>query len=208
MRKFLLTASALVGLTGGVAFAQVTTSPSPSSPATVPAATAGSSPSMSPSTSNSGEGLTAGTTATSTSTSTSAFTSGNTTSTNMASGNPVTTSSNNPVTSTVDNSNHSIMSTLKDSVLGNGSLSQTTTADTTNSILAQSDITGTVQHNRAQLAGGGSARSGDVALTNSLAGNGILQAQQNTGAGALQQQSVSLGSTVGGNGGGLSGFQH
>jgi hypothetical protein len=48
--------------------------------------------------------------------------------------------------------------------------------------------------------------SGAVAMTNSLGGQGILQATQNTGANAVQQQAVTLNSAVGGNGGGLSGF--
>ena len=39
-----------------------------------------------------------------------------------------------------------------------------------------------------------------------MGGQGILQANQNTGPNAVQQNSVGLTSTVGGNGGGLSGF--
>lgn len=39
-----------------------------------------------------------------------------------------------------------------------------------------------------------------------MGGQGILQANLNTGANAVQQNSVALTSTVGGNGGGLSGF--
>jgi len=39
-----------------------------------------------------------------------------------------------------------------------------------------------------------------------MGGQGILQANQNTGAASVQQNSVALTSTVGGNGGGLSGF--
>ena len=41
---------------------------------------------------------------------------------------------------------------------------------------------------------------------NSMGGQGILQANQNTGANAVQQNSVALTSTVGGNGGGFTGF--
>jgi hypothetical protein len=48
--------------------------------------------------------------------------------------------------------------------------------------------------------------SGNVIMSHSLNGQGILQATQNTGANAVQQNSVALTSTVGGNGGGLSGF--
>ena len=43
-------------------------------------------------------------------------------------------------------------------------------------------------------------------MNHSMGGQGILQAAQNTGANAVQQNAVALTSTVGGNGGGLSGF--
>jgi hypothetical protein len=43
-------------------------------------------------------------------------------------------------------------------------------------------------------------------MSNSMGGQGILQANQNTGPNAVQQNSVALTSMVGGNGGGLSGF--
>jgi hypothetical protein len=43
-------------------------------------------------------------------------------------------------------------------------------------------------------------------MTTSMGGQGILQANQNTGPNAVQQNSVALTSTVGGNGGGLNGF--
>ena len=43
-------------------------------------------------------------------------------------------------------------------------------------------------------------------MSYSMGGQGILQANLNTGAGAAQQNSVALTSTVGGSGGGLSGF--
>jgi hypothetical protein len=43
-------------------------------------------------------------------------------------------------------------------------------------------------------------------MTYSMGGQGILQANQNTGPASVQQNSVALTSTVGGNGGGLSGF--
>ncbi len=43
-------------------------------------------------------------------------------------------------------------------------------------------------------------------MSDSMGGQGILQANLNTGANAVQQNSVALTSTVGGNGGGLNGF--
>jgi hypothetical protein len=47
-----------------------------------------------------------------------------------------------------------------------------------------------------------------VSMTYSMGGQGILQANQNTGIGAVQQNSVALTSTVSGgsSGGGLNGF--
>jgi hypothetical protein len=48
--------------------------------------------------------------------------------------------------------------------------------------------------------------SGPVLMTNAMGGQGILQASQNTGANAVQQQAVTLNSAVGGSGGGLNGF--
>ncbi len=48
--------------------------------------------------------------------------------------------------------------------------------------------------------------SGNVRMSYSMGGQGILQANQNTGANAVQQNSVALTSSVGGNGGGLNGF--
>ena len=43
-------------------------------------------------------------------------------------------------------------------------------------------------------------------MTYSMNGQGILQANQNTGAASVQGNSVALTSTVGGNGAGLAGF--
>jgi hypothetical protein len=52
----------------------------------------------------------------------------------------------------------------------------------------------------------GAGNSGTVTMTDSMGGQGILQANLNTGANAVQQNSVALTSNVGGNGGGLVGF--
>ena len=79
-----------------------------------------------------------------------------------------------------------------------------TTNTTTVSVLAETRTTGSVSHNH--FGPGSIGASGNASMTNSMGGMGILSAQQNTGAAALQQQSVSLGSMVGGNGGGLAGF--
>jgi len=56
-----------------------------------------------------------------------------------------------------------------------------------------------------QVAAAASA-SGNVTATNAMGGQGILQLSQSTGANSVQQNSVALTSTVGGNGGALSGF--
>jgi hypothetical protein len=54
--------------------------------------------------------------------------------------------------------------------------------------------------------GAAASGSGTVTMNYSMGGQGILQANLNTGAAAVQQNSVALTSTVGGNGGGLNGF--
>ncbi|MDR3505966.1 MAG: hypothetical protein P4L52_06950 [Acidocella sp.] len=55
--------------------------------------------------------------------------------------------------------------------------------------------------------GGGSVHSGDASITTGIsASSGINTLQQNTGNASLQQNSVALGSYVGGNGTGISGF--
>ena len=61
-------------------------------------------------------------------------------------------------------------------------------------------------NNRVKQVAADASASGTVTMTNAMGGQGILQANQNTGANAVQQNSVALTSTVGGNGGGLSGF--
>jgi hypothetical protein len=121
-----------------------------------------------------------------------------------------------------------VLSTLgANAVLSSGSLSQvttitlTTTTDT-NTYTSSAHNTATVNNNYlysnsstgADHTGVVDSRSnayvvinsGPVAMTNAMGGQGILQASQNTGANAVQQQAVTLNSAVGGNGGGLSGF--
>ncbi len=112
---------------------------------------------------------------------------------------------NTTTTDTKTSSKSSVENTLSDChcVMGDGSLSETKTITHTSTVLASAHNTGTVSGN--QLRVSGSSYNG-VAMTNSMNGMGIISAQQNTGTAALQQQSVSLGSIVGGNGGGLSGF--
>lgn len=109
------------------------------------------------------------------------------------------------------NSKVSIDAELKDSVLGSGSLSEATTHTHTVSFTTtasggagSSFNTGSVQHNKVVYAA--AINAGSVEMDHSMGGMGILQANQNTGANAVQQNSVALTSTVGGNGGGLSGF--
>ena len=63
-----------------------------------------------------------------------------------------------------------------------------------------------ITQNSSKYAAAGAGNSGNVSMDHSMGGQGILQAAQNTGANAVQQNSVALTSTVGGNGGGLSGF--
>ena len=102
---------------------------------------------------------------------------------------------------------------MKDSVVGGGTLSQsttntkTTTTTTTASGGAGSSFnTASLTNNRVKQVATDASASGTVTMTNAMGGQGILQADQNTGANAVQQNSVALTSTVGGNGGGLSGF--
>ncbi|MGE3781814.1 MAG: hypothetical protein AB7H71_03600, partial [Alphaproteobacteria bacterium] len=102
---------------------------------------------------------------------------------------------------------------LKNSVIGSGSLSQTTTntktvgyTTTASGGAGSSFNTASLTGNKVKQSGGASSYDGSVHMTFSMGGQGILQANQNTGANAVQQNSVALTSTVGGNGGGLSGF--
>jgi hypothetical protein len=111
------------------------------------------------------------------------------------------------------NTKISVDTDLKDSVLGNGSLSEATThthtvsyTTTASGAAGSSFNTASLTGNKIQQYGGTAGYNGSVSMTNSMGGQGILQASQNTGSNAVQQNSVALTSTVGGNGGGLSGF--
>lgn len=96
-------------------------------------------------------------------------------------------------------------------MIGSGSLSESTTNTHTLSYATaasggagSSFNTASVQDNKIKFAAAGF--SGNVVMAYSMGGQGILQANQNTGANSVQQNSVALTSTVGGNGGGLNGF--
>jgi len=121
-----------------------------------------------------------------------------------------------------------VLNTLgANAILSNGTLSQTTTytfntTTNTNTYTSSSHLQATVSRNQLYSNSNGGSdhagtlqnvsdanvviNSGPVAMTNSMGGQGILQASQNTGANAVQQQGVTLNSAVGGNGGGLNGF--
>jgi hypothetical protein len=121
-----------------------------------------------------------------------------------------------------------VLNTLgANAVLSNGTLSQTTTytfttTTNTNTYTNSSHLQATVSRNQVYSNSNGGSdhagtlenvsnayvviNSGAVAMTNSMGGQGILQASQNTGANAVQQQAVTLNSAVGGSGGGLNGF--
>jgi hypothetical protein len=120
------------------------------------------------------------------------------------------------------------LSTLgANAVLSNGSLSQVTTitlttTTNTNTYTSSAHNAATVRDNYLYSNSNTGAdhtgivdsrsdanvviNSGAIAMTNSMGGQGILQASQNTGANAVQQQAVTLNSAVGGSGGGLNGF--
>ena len=100
---------------------------------------------------------------------------------------------------------------LKDSVVGSGSLNASTTNTVTNTTYATGGAssafnTATVAGNKSNYVAVSAGNSGTVKMHNSMGGQGILQANLNTGANAVQQNSVALTSMVGGNGGGLAGF--
>jgi hypothetical protein len=115
---------------------------------------------------------------------------------------PITTT-----TTTTTTLANQISAALQGSLLNAGTLSQTTTNTSTS-------ITGGAgsSFNSATLSGNTITQTpakgsvgGAVSMSNSMVGGqGILQANQNTGANAVQQNSVALTST--GNGGALSGF--
>jgi hypothetical protein len=119
--------------------------------------------------------------------------------------NPITTTTTN--TTTIANR---INAALQGSVLNAGTLSQTTTNTST-----WANITGGAgsSFNTANLTNNTNSQyptqssiGGAVVMSNSIGGQGLIQANQNTGTNAVQQNSVGLTSAVGGNGGGLSGF--
>jgi hypothetical protein len=98
-------------------------------------------------------------------------------------------------------------------MVGGGTLSQTTTntRNTTTTTTASGGAgssfnTASLTGNRVKQVAADASGSGTVTMSYSMGGQGILQANQNTGANSVQQNSVALTSTVGGNGGGLSGF--
>ena len=107
----------------------------------------------------------------------------------------------------------SVRAALADSVVGSGSLSESSTnthslsyTTTASGGAGSSFNTASLTGNHVTQNGSASAGSGAVTMTYSMGGQGILQANQNSGANAVQQNSVALTSTVGGNGGGLNGF--
>ena len=109
----------------------------------------------------------------------------------------------------IGNTLNNIDAALKDSVVGGGSLSQSTTntrtvnyTTTASGGAGSSFNTASLTGNKIRQNGGAAGYSGNVIMDNSMGGQGILQANQNTGANAVQQNSVALTSTVGGNGGG------
>ena len=94
-------------------------------------------------------------------------------------------------------------------MVGSGSLSQTTTYSPTTSVWTgdgSAVTSATLNGNHIEQKAAASSGSGTLSMSYSMAGQGILQANLNTGAAAVQGNSVALTSNVGGSGGGLSGF--
>jgi len=117
--------------------------------------------------------------------------------------NPITTTTTTTTTTTLANR---ISAALQGSVLNTGTLNETT-ANTwisatggAGSSLNTASVTGNIVTETPTKASVGSA----VSMSNSMNGQGILQASQNTGANAVQQNALAL--TSPGNGGILSGF--
>jgi hypothetical protein len=115
--------------------------------------------------------------------------------------NPITTT-----TTTTTTLTNQISAALQGSVLNAGTLSETTTNTWTSATGGAGSA-----FNTASLSGNTitdtptkASVGGAVSMSNSMSGQGILQANQNTGANAVQQNSVALTST--GNGGVLSGL--
>ncbi len=132
----------------------------------------------------------------------------NTTSTSLA--NNQSSSSNDSHNVAISSDSHDsttkVLSKLQDSVLGSGSLSRSTTYTHTTNMLAMTRTEGSVSGNHIAAPRESGLTNGGVSMNGSMSGMGILQASLNSGHAALNQQSVALGSSVGGNGGGLAGF--
>jgi hypothetical protein len=114
---------------------------------------------------------------------------------------PITTT-----TTTTTTLANSISAALQGSLLNAGTLSQTTTntGTTVTGGAGSSFNTATLTGNTIRETPTKASVGGAVSMSNSVSGQGILQANQNTGANAVQQNSVALTST--GNGSGLSGL--
>ena len=101
------------------------------------------------------------------------------------------------------------MGALKDSVVGSGSLSQTTSyspVTTVNAGAGSAVSTATINGNK-YISKGSGGYSGSINMQYTMGGQGILSANLNTGAGAVQQNSVVT--MIDGRrrrGGGLNGF--
>lgn len=119
--------------------------------------------------------------------------------------NPVTTTTTTTNTTTNTLANR-ISAALQDSALNTGTLNETTANTWTSatggagSSFNTASVTGNIITETPTKDSVGST----VSMTNSMSGQGILQASQNTGANAVQQNSMTLTSV--GNGGVLSGF--
>ena len=116
--------------------------------------------------------------------------------------NPITTT-----TTTTTTLTNQISAALQGSVLNAGTLAQTTTNTWTSATggAGSSFNTASVTGNTVLDTPTKASVGGAVSMSNSMVGaQGILQATQNTGANAVQQNSVALTST--GNGGALSGL--
>ena len=103
-------------------------------------------------------------------------------------------------TTTKTNSSTNFLGALQGSVVGSGSLDASTTNTITNTTTATGGAgsafnTSTVAGNRIKNVA--AAYSGNVDMSYSMGGQGILQANQNTGANATQQNSVAL-TSIGG----------
>jgi hypothetical protein len=198
MRKLLLASSALFILSGGIALAHNGGGSGPSAPGNTTTNT--TTTTVKVPVENNAASLGAGN-ASSTGGGDSTASNGNWSHNTVASGN---TSLEASLSSTKD---------LND--VGNTDLAITRSDTRINVTLAESGNTGSVggtlyindpsnSHDKSG-SGYGGALTGDASMRSVNGGSGILTAQQNTGVNALQQNSVALGSVVGG-GTGFSGF--